>query len=671
MALGDGESKKEAQDINKELGFILDAVSSIGDQLVGSFQDAVDAASDLDGKVDVVGKTMQRGLVADLKQSVKNTESLIDLQSKVTRGVATQKDIAKEQEKIALNRARLEAKRDLLGGRLTKRQKTLLAQEEEQLDFQEKALDGIKKQNTEQQKNKSLLSIGNESLKGMVDKLDKSGTLSAILEGRFSEVVTLSRLGELSLFAIGNAILKGSENMAKLAKTTGISKDAAKELQKSLNQTAIDSENVAFTGEKATKAFVALSKETGLVADFGGQTLETFTMLTTKLGLAEDAASSLTTMARLQGKETEDILSDTVATASSLAKQAGVGINVKGVLEDVASASNSIKVSLGSSPEILAEAAANAALLGTNLEGVDAIASSLLDFETSIKNELAAEMLLGKDINLEKARQLALTNDLAGLAEEIANQEEITAAFASGNRVQQEAAAAALGMSRDALADMVMKQQLNALSAEEFKNTYGEATYEQMQSVSAQEKLALSAGKMKDSIAQIGLAFAPFLDGLAKGVGYLAESKTFLGIMGGLMAGLAARQAVLATISFATAIPKIFSTFSAIPFGLGIPGAIAAIAGMAAAVKGASSVIGTVDDMVMPPGYGDRILSTPAGSLALNNQDTVVAGTNLGGGGSMKETNALLNQILNKQGTVKMNATSVGTAFSVNSRQIQ
>tara|TARA_B100000900_G_scaffold399253_1_gene401591 strand:- start:9013 stop:11028 length:2016 start_codon:yes stop_codon:yes gene_type:complete len=671
MAIGDGKAKKEAQDINKELGFILDAVSSIGDQLVGSFQDAVDSASDLDSKVDIVGKTMQRGLVADLKQSVKNTESLIDLQSKVTRGVATQKDIAKEQEKIALNRARLEAKRDILGKKLTKRQKTLLAQEEEQLDFQEEALGNIKKQNTEQQKNKSLLSIGNESLKGMVDKLDKSGTLSAILEGKFSEVVTLSRLGELSLFAIGNAILKGSENMAKLAKTTGISKDAAFELQKSLNQSAIDSGNVAFTGEKATKAFVALSKETGLVADFGGQTLETFTMLTTKLGLAEKEASSLTTMARLQGKETEDILSDTVATASSLAKQAGVGINVKGVLEDVANSSNSIKISLGSNPELLAEAAANAALLGTNLEGVDAIASSLLDFEQSIKNELAAEMLLGKDINLEKARQLALNNDLAGLAEEIANQEEITASFASGNRVQQEAAAAALGMSRDALSDMVMKQQLNALSAEEFKNTYGEATYEQMQSVSAQEKLALSAGKMKDSIAQIGLAFAPFLDGLAKGVGYLAESKTFLAIMGGLMAGLAARQAVLATISFATAIPKIFSSFSAIPFGLGIPGAIAAIAGMAAAVKGASSIVGTVDDMVAPPGYGDRILSTPAGSLALNNQDTVVAGTNLGGGGDMKETNALLNNILNKQGTVKMNATSVGTAFSVNSRQIQ
>ena len=159
MGLGDGKAKDEAKEINKELGFILDAVSSLGDQLVGSFQDAVDGASELGDKVDIVGKTMQRGLVADLKQSVKNTESLIDLQSKVTRGVATQNDLSKAQEKIALNRARLDAKRLVLSGQLTKRQKTLLAQEEQQLNLQQEALDGIKDQNIQQQKNKSLVEI--------------------------------------------------------------------------------------------------------------------------------------------------------------------------------------------------------------------------------------------------------------------------------------------------------------------------------------------------------------------------------------------------------------------------------------------------------------------------------------------------------------------------------
>ena len=58
MGLGDGKAQGEAKAINKELGFILDAVSSLGDQLVNSFQEAVDGASDLGDKVDIVGKTM-------------------------------------------------------------------------------------------------------------------------------------------------------------------------------------------------------------------------------------------------------------------------------------------------------------------------------------------------------------------------------------------------------------------------------------------------------------------------------------------------------------------------------------------------------------------------------------------------------------------------------------
>lgn len=672
MGLGDGKAKDEAKEINKELGFILDAVSSLGDQLVGSFQDAVDGASELGDKVDIVGKTMQRGLVADLKQSVKNTESLIDLQSKVTRGVATQNDLSKAQEKIALNRARLDAKRLVLSGQLTKRQKTLLAQEEQQLNLQQEALDGIKDQNIQQQKNKSLVELGSESAKRFASQIDKSGTLTSILEGKFADVVTISRLGELSMLAIGKAILAGSENMAMLSQETGMSKDQALALSKELNQSAIDSGNVAYNTTKAHKAFKGLTAETGLTAEFGGQTLETFSMLTSKLHMAGDAASSLTMMARMQGEETEKVLSDTVATAAAIANQAGVGINLKGVLSDVASVSNSIKVSLGSNPEALAEAAANAALLGTNLSGVDAIASSLLDFEQSIKNELAAEMLLGKDLNFEKARQLALSNDLVGLSEELLNNEELTNTFATGNRMQQEAAAAAIGMSRDAMADMVMKQQMNNLSAQEFNAINGEGAYERMQAVSAQEKLGLAMDKMKDSVSQIGLAFAPFIDGLAKGISTLMEYKPVLVAIGALMAGLAARSAALAVINFAAAVPKIFAQMSVMgPPGIAL--AIGGVAAMAAAVAGAASVMGTADDMIAPAGYGDRILSTPKGSIALNNQDSIVAGTNLGGGGgnSMNETNALLNQILNKEGTVKMNATSVGTAFSVNSRQIQ
>lgn len=662
------KTKEELNSIREEFGFLENSLKSLATSLSENLSGPIAGISQSANKIaNSLGKDIANAAVTANKQ-LKNQEDLIN---SINKGINVEKKIQAEISKVQKNRTNIQRKIKALKLEGVSVDEEQIKRLESQLDGQEEILNALSSANSERQKSKDLVDLSKDAMKKFADKIDESGTLSGLLAGNFSEVLTLTRLSQLALVAVGSAILAGSKNMAKLSQETGISKDAAQDLQKSLNQSAIDSGNVAFTGEKANKAFVGLSKQTGLVADFGGQTLETFSMLTGKLHLAEDAAGSLATMARLQGKETEKILSDTVDTASAIAKQAGVGINVKSVLEDVASASASIKVSLGSNPELLAEAATNAALLGTNLAGVDAIASSLLDFENSIKNELAAELVLGADINLEKARQLALNNDLAGLAEEIANQEEITASFANGNRIQQEAAAAALGLSRDALSEMVMKQQLNALSAEEFKNTYGEATYNQMQSVDAQEKLALAFGKIKDSISQIGLKFAPFLDGVAKMVGYLAESKVFLIAMGGLLAGLAARQAALATISFATSVAKIFGGNAALgPAGLAL--SIGAVAAMAGAIGTAASVIGTADDMIAPPGYGDRILSTPKGSIALNNQDSIVAGTNLGGGGSsMSETNALLNQILNKQGTVKMNATSVGTAFSVNSRQIQ
>ena len=75
--------------------------------------------------------------------------------------------------------------------------------------------------------------------------------------------------------------------------------------------------------------------------------------------------------------------------------------------------------------------------LGTTLEKVEQIASSLLQFESSIEAELSAELLVGKDLYLERARLLALNNDLAGVAEEIAKQIGTAADFTNMNVIHQ------------------------------------------------------------------------------------------------------------------------------------------------------------------------------------------------------------------------------------------
>ena len=69
-----------------------------------------------------------------------------------------------------------------------------------------------------------------------------------------------------------------------------------------------------------------------------------------------------------------------------------------------------------------------------------------------------------------------------------------------------------------------------------------------------------------------------------------------------------------------------------------------------------------VDDAIIPSGYGDRVISSPKGSIALNNQDTLVAGTNLGQNGGNQETkrtNALLEALV-MQNKTKQKISPIG-----------
>jgi len=71
---------------------------------------------------------------------------------------------------------------------------------------------------------------------------------------------------------------------------------------------------------------------------------------------------------------------------------------------------------------------------------------------------MEAQVLTGKELNLTRAREAALNNDLVTLAKEINTQVGSTDEYLRMNRIQQEAIAESVGMTRDGLAD-VLKQQ--------------------------------------------------------------------------------------------------------------------------------------------------------------------------------------------------------------------
>ena len=656
MALGDGKAKKEIKGINQEIAYLLDAVSSIGDKLVESLKRGEDGAED-------ISKILKRGIIRDTNQAVRNTEEFVKVQLKASKGALKQSEISKLQNKLEESRNQLAIKREILklnGSKLSTKELILL---ENQVKTQEKIFDEIKKSNIENGETVGLLDLAKTASLGLANNIDKSGTLSKVLSGELNKAQIFTLATQASFLILANGALDASSNIANIAKNTGLSADSARDLQTNFAFAASNSEKLFITSKGLNEAFLELSKQTGLIADFGDQTLVTQSTLTKQLGLSAEQAGNLSLLSRLQSEDTEGVLNNTVNTVGALVKQSGVAVNVKNILEEISNVSDAIVVSLGKNPEELAKAAVQAKLFGTNLSTVDGIASSLLNFEESIANELAAELLIGKDINLEKARLLALNNDLAGLSAELADNEEIINAFATGNRIQQEAAAKAIGLSREELAKISLQQDYNNLSAETFKDTYGDITYQQLQSQSAGEKFASILEKIQGVIGDIGIAFSPFLDGVASLAGFFAASKV-------AAAGLVGVLTTLAALSIASSIATIYKSFLTTYGGFGLPLAIAGTAGMLATI-GAGMSMATADDMVST-GYGDRILSTPKGSIALNNQDTVVAGTNLGGGNNeSKRTNTLLEKILLKQGTVKIDTTRAGTAFAMGTYQVQ
>jgi len=223
------------------------------------------------------------------------------------------------------------------------------------------------------------------------------------------------------------------------------------------------------------------------------------------LGLSAEQAGRMGILMKTTGKSADQIgqgIYDTV-NAYNGANRAGIAHGV--VLQDVLGASDSITASLGNSEKKIGAAAVAARGLGLSLSEVDEIAGSFLNFEDSISAELEAQLLTGKNLNLSKARELALNNDLEGVANELKKNGASAAEYAGMNRLEQESLAKALGMSRDQLAKSVLTQEaMKNMTDEQIAKARG-VTLEQSKAMDVQEKMQVGMQKLAE-------AFAPVLD---------------------------------------------------------------------------------------------------------------------------------------------------------------
>lgn len=311
---------------------------------------------------------------------------------------------------------------------------------------------------------------------------------------------------------------------------------AATKIQQSTGQNVsiLASQNSALaTSVQFMETMEQLTLKTGRNAQniFSGDTIAKAAEFQNTLGLSADAASELAILTGVNGQSMDSQAAAIVDTTSAFNKANRSAVSQGQILRDVAHASDGIKASLGSNPKALANAAAEARRLGMELSQLDSIAGSLLDFESSIEAELEAQLLTGKNINMAKARELALNNDLAGLGKELFKNSSDIAEFGKMNRIQQEAQAKALGMTRDQLAKVAYQRALDNGMTDEAAAKAAGVRLEDMKRVEAQEALKIAIEKVLQSL-------APILDIVGSIANAIAPIIALFGKVIGLVVGL-------------------------------------------------------------------------------------------------------------------------------------
>ena len=332
------------------------------------------------------------------------------------------------------------------------------------------------------------------------------------------------------------------------------------------------------------------------------------------LGISTEHAAGLTGQFMSIGGHSAESAQNFLKQAGALAKSAGVAPGA--IMEDMAGSSEEIATYTKGTGENMVQAAVKARSMGMALSDVAKIADGLLDFGSSLEAEMTASVMVGRQLNLQKARELALAGELGALQDEILTQVGSEADFLAMNALQRKAMADAIGISVSQLGKMTKEAGKSTAELAKMR----ELDISEIVSEDALSQITLLKNRIK-SISTTLLGWIAVVANLGGGLGLLIPIIGALGLIaaffwikGKLMAitlkaiGKAAPQGGAGLAAFAAsgsaAIPLLLSiaavgaSIGLIFFGLGyifkqLPPVIDAVA------KGFSIIAKTATDSIL------------------------------------------------------------------------
>jgi len=521
----------------------------------------------------------------------------------------------------------------------------------------------------------------NDKQKDYIEYLKEQTKLTDKQKEKLREISGVLKVNEFLTAATLAGILKALFDLDQVTtdfgRNLGISRDSAEEVTYAFqaaqfNAGKLNSNlNAALFNIKAQiEANNQLNESFGTGTVFTDKQVADQVFLTKQLGLQNTEAASLLKLGLLNGESAEQVTNEIGDQVVQLRRESGIMLNFRKVLNEVAKVSGQLAAQYKNNPKLLAQAVIQAQKIGLALADTTKVTESLLNFESSIENELKAELLLGKQLNFEKARALALQGDSAAAAAELIQQTGGLAAFQDLNVIQQKALAESVGLTADEMANALKQQKLLQETGfgtfEQFKaqadqiqdasakkaffdqvaNTEnGKQLVAQYQQISLQEKFNALLDSFKQTLSKIvegplgsflhmltniltnATALKVIFYGIAGIVGFQLASGITKAIQGTATFVKLARQAAAAEKS--AAIASAFTGFLSNP--------IAATAGLIGAGIAVGAIAAALPDVDGGGGGGSMSVSVPsgAGGVTTNNMNN----------NSSNETNKRLDEI--------------------------
>ncbi len=196
-------------------------------------------------------------------------------------------------------------------------------------------------------------------------------------------------------------------------------------------------------------ALQGVVEEYGNINALSGDTVDALGQMAHHFGISgQEAAKLNAAMSRIPG-ETAESAANAMEHTGHLAEMQGIAPGK--IMKDMAANTGEMARAGAKGAEEFGKSVIELHKMGMEMQTASKIADGLLDFESSINAQNEASVLLGKEINLDKARELALNNDIEGMSKEILKNVGSSAEFGKMNRLEQDALAKSVGMTVEEL----------------------------------------------------------------------------------------------------------------------------------------------------------------------------------------------------------------------------